>query len=690
MKALKTVLAAAFLLQAALPLAAQKVPAVAKNGFPIYNDVSIPRPDRSTAVTEDDFRLTDKYLDLYPEGIPEADPETLKKLYKFFRDDPEGREEWKRMQQKAVKVVSAWDMRKITPRRYVYTLGHGFRQLAKVYVFTGNELLSDFIRGHLAKAAGMPIDFWVHSELRGLIPEKPRGYIETGYLNQSLGTAITAVRRNMSEEELAAIEKAWYEKGYIPGLNWVDANTENFGNFQAVVSVGVMYAAKYFKDPVGWEKGFRGLKFYVDNAILPDGSNYEGYGYFNYPVSIILNGTSIMTAEQITTLLSDCGLAKSQQWRVAGLLLGKDSKGRPGNFRITYGDNPSAPRMWQMTDEPAILAEIVFRDPLSAWVRQTWEQAITQYPFLLQQKFPGKAVKALPPDEVGVPLMTTFQSGDCYLRSGWGDEDAVLALKAMNGSYEQQVYIHSRPEINSVNLGAFGEYLICNAASASYRSPIRTEHDIRTWRANVVQIDGKDQLYPNKSQERQDTYGYPHAEIVRKEKVRGGGFILSNEAAGAYATPMKQATRTVCYVPKGKFFIVKDELVPADSTEHHYDHRFFIFNHDFNTKIEKKGDLISIYRPKAELYIAVNASAPMEFAYRDAYIHGLDGRDYDPDGPKQGKPGSAKGLQWSCDSRSLTIVSILCPKAPGSAAPKILFEGDIVRVNNVKYDLTTL
>lgn len=665
----------------------QTVPTTAQNGFPIYNDVSIPRPDKPTAVTEADFRLTDKYLDLYPEGIPEADSETLKKLYKFFKNDPDGQEEWKRIQRKAVKAVSAWDMRQISNRRYVYTLGDGLKQLSKVYVFTGNELLSDFIRGHLAKAAGMPIDFWVHSELRNLIPEKPQGYIETAYINQSLGTAITAVRRNMGEKEIAAIEKAWYEKGYIPALNWLDANTEFSGNFQAVISVGVLYASKYFKDSVGWEKGFRGLKYYIDNAILPDGSNYEGYGYFNYPVTMILQGTSVMTAEQITELFADSGLGKSQQWRVAGLLLGKDAKGRPGNFRLTYGDNPSAGKMWGVTDEPVLLALAVCRDPLSAWVHETWQQANTQYAFLLQQKFPGRPVKPLPPDEAGVPLMTTFQSGDCYLRSGWGEEDVVLSLKAMNGNYEKQIYLHSRPEINSVNLGAFGEYLICNAASASYRSPIRFEHDLRTWRANVVQVDGKDQLYPASFLKELGCYGYPHAEIVRKETLRDGSFILSNEAAGAYATPMKQATRTVRYVPRGKFFIVKDELVPEDGAVHHFDHRFFIFNHDFNTKIEKKGDLISIYRPKAELYIAVSASAPLDFAYRDAYIHGLDGRDYDPDGPKQGKPGSAKGLQWSCDATALTVISVLCPKVPGSARPKISFEKNFVKVNGVKVEI---
>ena len=664
----------------------QTVPQTAENGYPIYNDVSIPRPDKPTTVTEADLRLTDKYLYLYPEGIPEADSETLKKLYKFFKDDPDGQKEWRGMQGKAIKAISAWDMRKISNRRYIYTLEQ-LKTLGKVYVFTGNELVSDFIRGHLAKAAGMPIDFWVHSELRKLIPEKPLGYIETSYLNQALGTAITAVRRNMSPEEIATIETAWYEKGYIPALNWLEANTEFFGNFQAVIAVGGLYASKYFKDADGWEKSYAGLKYYIDNAILPDGSNYEGYNYFNYPLSVILRGCSVMSAEQITDLLAKSSLAKSQRWRVAGLLLGQDAKGRPGNFRLTFGDNPSAPKMWGVTDEPVQLARIVCRDPLSAWVNDNWHQATTQYIFLLEQKFPGRPVKALPPDEAKIPLMSAFQSGDCYLRSGWGDEDAVLAFKAMNGNHDQQVFIHSRPEVNSIQFGAFGENLICNAASASYRSPIRFDHDMRTWRANVVQVDGKDQLYPNKFFEKEGCFGYPDAKLVRNERLKDGSYLLSNEATGAYVTPMKQATRTIRYVPKGKFYIIKDELVPEDGSTHHFDHRFFIFNHDFITKIEKNGDLISIYRPKAELYIAVSASAPMAFSYRDAYIHGLDGRDYDPDGPKQGKPGSAKGLQWSCDATSLTVISVLCPKAPGSARPKISFGKDFVKVNGVKVEI---
>lgn len=685
MKLSKLVAVSALLLCVATLSHAQSTPKTGKGGYPIYNDVSIPRPDKSTKITAEDLKLTDKYIDLYPEGIPEADQQTLRKLYKFFKEDRDGQKEWKSLTEKTIKVISAWDMRAVNNRRYVYTIGEVLKPLAKVYVFTGNELISDFICAHLKRVAPMPIDFWVHAELRRLIKDKPQGYIETSYVNQAMGTLLNAVRRNLTDEELATFESAWYQKGYIPGLNWLEANPDFTGNFKAVVAIGVMYASRYFNDPQGWQKGVEGLKFYMDNAILPDGSNYEGYGYFDYPVLQILKVTSIMTPEEISSLFAGTGLKGSQSWRVAGMLLGKDENGHPGVFRMTFGDNVSCRKIWHCTDGPVLLARSVCQDPVSAWVFKNWKQTSTQYGFLLQQKFAGADVKPLSPEEAGIPLMTTFDSGDCYIRSGWGDEDAVLAFKAMNGNYEKKIYTHARPEINSINLGAFGEYLICNAASASYRSPIRNEHDVRTWRANVVTVDGKDQLFPYKWFEPLGSFGYPKAEIVRKEELPDGGFILSNEAKGAYATPMKQATRTIRYVPKGHFYIVKDVLVSEDGASHRFDHRFFIFNHDFKTVITKVGSQFKIERPKADLYIAVDGSSKFKFEYRDAYIHGLSGRDYDPDGPNQGKLGSAKGLQWSCDAPALTVISVLYPAAPGSIAPKIKFGKGCVTVNGVVY-----
>ena len=131
-------------------------------------------------------------------------------------------------------------------------------------------------------------------------------------------------------------------------------------------------------------------------------------------------------------------------------------------------------------------------------------------------------------------------------------------------------------------------------------------------------------------------------------------------------------------------------MIPEDGELHRFDHRFFIFNHDFKTSISDDGQMVSVKRPFAELYIAVNASSEMNFEYREAYIHGLAKRDYDPDGPNQGKPGSAKGLQWSCESKSLTVISVLVPRKPGSGVPKIVFEDGSVTVNGSSCDISDL
>ena len=660
----------------------------ARKGAKIYNDYSIPKPDKPTNITAADLKLTDKYLDLYPEGIPEADAATLRKLYEYYKSDPVGKKVWAGLQEKALKCIPTWDMQKLTNKRYVYSLSN-LKPLGKLYIFTGNELVSDFIRGHLAKAASLPVDFWIHHELRRLDPDKPKGCIETSYLNQALGTAIIAVKRNMTPEELKNIETAWYERGHRTAMNWMEANSTDgsMGNFLAVISTGILFSSKYFKDAEAWDCAVRGLKTYMDNGILSDGSDYEGYGYFEYPVNQILTAALVMPREEIEKLFSDSGIGKSQHWRVAGMLLGQDKGGFPSGIRITYGDNQYNRKAWGSVDYPSLLGTLVCKDGVAAWMRKTFSEKENENTLLFRAKFPNVEVNPTSPEEAGIPLLTTFESGDCYMRSGWSEDDMVLGLKARNGNKALERYPHARPEINSLTLGAFGEYLICTSGSASYRSHIRNEHDVRTWRANVLTVDGKDQLFRYKWMKKNGTYGLPDAQIIRKEILPNGEMILSNEARDAYATAMKQATRTVRYIPDGRFYIVTDTAVPEDGQTHHFDYRYFIFNHDDATVIGKKGNMIKVTRPNAELYIAVNGSTKLVQSQVDGYIHGPAVRDYDPDGPNQGKLGSAKGLVWSADAASLEVAAVLYPKHPGSAAPKIKFGNGTVTVNGKTYDL---
>ncbi|MBQ9548895.1 MAG: heparinase II/III family protein [Bacteroidales bacterium] len=665
----------------------KNVPKMGKYGYPIYNDYSIPKPDKPLKITRDDLKLTDRYLSCYPEGVVEADAAAMRVLYEYYKNDPEGQAEWRGLQDKALKCIPTWDMGKLIQKRYVYSLAN-LKPLGWLYIFTGNELVSDFIRGHLAKAASLPVDFWIHAELRHMDPKKPQGCIETSYLNQAFGVAIQAVRRNMSEEELKTIETAWHEKGMGTGINWLEAHQKKIvGNFTAVIGNGVLYAAKYFKDDYAWNLALKHIKMYVDSAILPDGSNFEGYGYYAYPAAQLLIACSILSPEQIHKLMGESALKNVMKWRVSGMLFGEGVAGYPSPMRIVYGDNPCAGSMVGRSDAPTWLSILVMKDGLAEWIRQTYSQKGSSRVMLLKAKYPGLDVQPVSPEEAGIPLLTTYQSGDCFMRSGWGDDDVVVGLKAINGNPVEKVYPHARPEINSLNLGAYGEYLICNAASASYRSPIRKEHDIRTWRANVVTVDGKDQLFPYNWLKKSGCFGYPSAEIVRKEILPDGGMVLSNEAKAAYATPMKQATRTVRYIPEGRFYIVRDMLVPEDGEQHHFDHRFFIFNYDFKTKIEKNKAMLTIERPRATLYIAVNSPQNTSFEYKDAYIHGLAGRDYDPGGKQEGKLGNAVGLVWSSDAPSFEATSVLYPTHPGEAAPKIKFGKGFVSVNGKKYPL---
>ncbi len=675
-------------LGAGLCLQAQDKPQrMGKYGYPIYDDYSIPKPDKPLDITLDDLQLTDRYLGFYPDGIPEADASALRVLYNYYKDDPEGQAEWAILQEKAMKCIPTWDMEQLIKKRYVYSMAN-LKPLGILYIFTGNELVSDFIRGHLAKAASLPVDFWIHAELRKMDPKKPQGCIETSYINQAFGTAIEAVRRNMSQEEITAVETAWREKGLGSAMNWLEAHKDRtVGNFTAVIGIGAMYAAKYFHDEAAWDEGLRQLKMYIDECILPDGSDFEGYNYYAYPAGQIFSTALIMTPEQIRSAFAGTPIAKTMHWRVAGMLFGHGPAGYPSPIRITWGDNPCAAQMKGDIDLPTWLSALVCRDGVAAWILDTYKQKRNYKVALLQHKLGASGLEATSPGEAGIPLLTVYESGDSYMRSGWGDDDVVLGLKTRNGDHATKMYNHARPEVNSLNLGAFGEYLICNAASASYRSPLREAHDQRTWRANVITVDGKDQLFSYSYFKKLGCFGYPDAKVTRKEILPDGGMVLANEAKDAYATPMKTALRTIRYIPEGKFFIVTDELVPEDGAVHRFDHRFFIFNHDFKTVIDGKGGNITVKRPGADLYIAVQGSSKLSLEYRDAFIHGLGGRDYDPGGKFEGKKGSAVGLQWSCDAPSLNVTSVLVPQKPGTRAPKIKIGKGFVSVNGVKYEI---
>ena len=664
--------------------------------FPVYKDFTTPDPGHSTQLSRSSLQPDEAALDRYPDGLPFADNATLHKLCRFFRDDPDGQKEWNSFAMLTARLVSNWTIKGrggFSAERYIYATGN-LRQLSIVYIFTGEPLISELIRSHLAKMVSLPIDFWLHSELRGYKPEHPTGGLETAALNKTLYYVVPAVRQDMTDGEFEALKEAWYQRAHIPCYNWLDKPRSH--NWTAVVSCGLLHSACFFGDDVAQQRALNGLQFYANTTVEPDGSYSEGYGYFAYPMGELFAAAIVMTPEEIKTCFGQTYIKGSQTWRAYGQIFDIEENGKPGVIRINYGDNPYGDRDFYGPDKPSLFSKIVYSDGLAKWLREKYNSRNCMDGILLEAKIPDENIPSLSPEGAELPLARAFDNGDCYIRSNWDDEGIVLGLKA--GDCGSRVsYSHNRPELNSITLAAFGEYIIVTPGSASYRSKVHNEYDIVTRSANTITIDGKSQKFPLGPKVKEGRWdnsavfvkGKPHARITRCENYEEGGALLRSDAEDIYHVKMKEASRTVRFVPEGEggFFIVRDILLPEADASHHYDWRLHIFNRDEKTIITGKPSLLKVERGKADLYIAVASNAKLGFKKENGYMHHPVGRDYSENGPKQGFPGSAIELDWSADCSNFGVTAVLYPVHSGDKAPKIKIAGGKVTVNGKTYEL---
>lgn len=671
--------------------------AYAQTQYPIYNDFSLPDPGKPTRVTRAELQPTDAYLDQYPDGILVATNEQLHQIFKFFRDDPDGQKEWNSFASLTARTVSAWSIKSMGgfgASRYIYATGN-LKQISWVYIFTGNQLVGEFIRANLAKMASLPITFWLHSELRGYNEEHPRGGLETAALNITLSYAIDAVKKDMSEEEYKTITEAWRERAHIPSLNWLESLRAN--NWTAQIGCGALYSSICLGDVMGKMRALNALKYYADATIETDGSYAEGYGYFSYPIEQLFTAALAMTPKEIRSAFGRSSMKGSMSWRIYGHLFDIEPDGTLGPMRISFGDNPYGNREMYKADKTSLFMQLVFQDGVAKWLRAKYGSRNCLDGYLLSFKFPDTKIPMLSPEGAGLPLVKCFEDGECYIRSNWDDEGIVLALKSGDGGSRVD-YSHNRPELNSIAMGAFGEYLIVTAGAASYRSKVHNEYDVCTISANTITIDGMNQkspMWPSYKEGRWDNRAVvvrdtSRAVVTRCEEFPAGGGIIVSDAKDVYHIAMKEAVRSVRFVPEGDggFFIIRDRMATADGSSHHFDYRLHIFNRDDKTIITGKASkMLKIEREKAHLYIALASDKALNFQKEKGYMHHPEGRDYEEFGPKQGKPGSSIGLDWSVDGPGLDITAVLYPVRPNAKAPKIKITADAVTVNGKQYIL---
>lgn len=664
--------------------------------FPVYDDFSLPNPGKSTRLTRDQLQPTEAFLDQYPDGIMVADNATLHTIARYLKNTQDGQKEWNGMASLTARVVSAWSIKATSgfgAERYISALGN-LKNVALVYIFTGEPLVGEFIRANLAKMASLPITFWLHSELRGYDPEHPRGALETAALSVMLSYAVPAVAKDMSPEEKKAIDDAWYERGHLTTFNWLDNLRAN--NWTAVIGAGIMYSSKYFNDPMARMRGLNALRYYASATIETDGSYGEGYGYFSYPVDQLFAACLVMSPKEIRGTFGKSSLRSSMVWRIYGHLFDIEEDGTPGPMRISFGDNPYGNREMYAADKTSFFIQEVYQDPISKWLRYKYHSRKSVDCLLLEAKIPDQNIPMVSPVRAGLPLVKGFENGDNYIRSNWDDEGVVLAMKTGDGGSRVD-YSHSRPELNNIALGAFGEYLVVTPGAASYRSKIHNEYDVCTRSANTVTIDGMNQkspMWPAYMEGRWDnralcTRDTCSATLTRCEAFPDGGGILESDAHRIYHIEMKEATRTVRFHPTedGGFFVVRDRMASADGQNHHYDYRLHIFNRDEKTIITGKGSNLKIERPKADLYIVLVSDEGLKYKKGNGYMHHPEGRDYTENGPKQGFPGSSLELDWSTDAPGLHVTAVLYPVRHGERAPKIKLVGEELVVNGKHYSI---
>jgi hypothetical protein len=647
-----------------------------KPKFPIFNDQRIARPEGLPQFTGRDINIDLRRLEKYPKGIIYGDKTALKNLGEFLLNDPAGRKLWTDEVGKTVDALNKWDFNRtgFGVDRYIYNISQ-LEDLSLIFLFSGHKQLGQFIRAHVMQVAELPFEFWLHSELRGFSPEKPLGMLETSAICTSLAVTLSITPELYSPAELNKMKVALLNKGLIPCLNWLDNPRTN--NFTAVISNGAFMSAKYLNNSEGRTKAVKTMAGYLNGCVEDDGSYGEGTGYFSYPISTILPALIIMNPEERQIVFGKTGLRNSASWKVYPYLYPSGDK-QDKSLILHFGDNSfSGPTK----DVVNTMFALLYKDQVASWLTEKFGREISFRERFLIYSFNEGMPQPLSPEEKNMPLVKVFNGGDCIIRSTWKDDGIVLGMRSGDGSRIN--FGHQRPELSSICLGAYGEYLIVSPGSASYRSPLHYTWDRVTRSANTITIDDKNQLFPGTGKGQWNTAdvsqiwmeGNPKAEVVQSKEGKLSNIIV-NEAAKAYHVPMKYVRRSVIFIKDPGYFVIADRMETNES-QHKYSMWLHLNNRDEQGKIKTiNQNHWQFTRPLADLDIFVYSDQKMESKIGQGYMHGAS-RDYSPGGIYEGKPGSSTELEiYNPEkSQSLTYYSVLFPSKKGTSLPEVKFNG---------------
>lgn len=589
--------------------------------------------------------------------------DTLKKIARFYANDPEGQAAFKKMTHRVVRILNSGDFVKTgTYKDYIFKVSMVLPGM--VYFLTGHKALGEFIHDKTMDVVNRPLAFWLHAERFPMRDGFPVATLQTGDMLSRLVTGLDLAAELFSAEEKENINKNLRDKGLVPCELFLKGKHQN--NWLAVIAGGAFVTAKYIGDSKSEKEISVVIKRYLDKSFECDGSYGEGQQYLLYPVGRLVQAAAAMNEAQLKDCFGDSYLSKAGEYLPYAFFFFKFN-GKAVRIQFRDGQQISG------IDSVALYSiALMCRSGLARGFAEKLKLPMPLFKsgFALLANSVASMPEAISPDTL--PLMRVFDNGECYIRDSWDGKGIVFGM--LSGGKNKTGFSHDRPARNGIALGAYGEYLLVTPGHSSYRGNTYVENDTSTHGNNAVTIDGKNQLFPRKKS-KLDSYGIPNAKVIVAKSYKDYDVIIS-DAAGCYASKPTYAYRAAVFVKKPGYMVIFDHIGGAKG-KHDYASYWHFNNLDNKSTLKATGTNNWIFkRPKAILGIYARSNSKLNAEIKPGIMH-LN-YSYIPGGKGEGRPGTARTLKLFSPSLSLDwkTATVLFPEKNGDKYLSVKVSGD--------------
>ncbi len=530
-----------------------------------------------------------------------TDRETMIRIAEFYRDDPNGRDSWKKRNSMYVlRYLNSWSLPpNVVPAYQLRWLA--MEPTLDTYFFTGNPLAGKFIHDYTMHAMTLDKWFWMGQMYRIWKKDtvkKRYADLHTLPFAQCLNAILIRCRDLFTAEEIRLIESRYRE--YVLDSCFEDLTRRRKwdrepNNWTAILSGALLLSAKYFNEPAKADFALRLMKRYFQNCFEMDGSYGEGAGYAGYAMSVLPSVYPYLSPEERTELFRASPVRNTAKW-----LLYHDMRNPEKFYRVSFGDDnyfslPPAVTMYilSLAFDDSIAAYLGSRSP---WRKPWWNWNVNS---LLAGK--RKDPSIADPEKCNLPLTARFANGQIFIRGGWKEKDPVFCCYTV---VKAKVNSHKRPESGNFVYASGGIPLVMSSGNTNlYRRPIH-QLSIRTAAANTVTVDDSDQLpVPKQKTSCLEFRETPEMVLVRLD------------LRGAYSQPLKMMVRTFAWLKQEQRLVILDQA-EAERDSFHFRARLHLNNIFHNAAVEKKDEKSFFYRhPKASLWIQTSGNAEVSKGY---------------------------------------------------------------------------